>query len=93
VPSDSEGVSRKRKSHLAVSWKFKNEHPIPIVTPYIESVNVPTRARQRFAEVGHTQYARLTDEVNQEIEERVEKYLQLVEASEPVGRKERKTVE
>lgn len=65
-----------------VRWKFKEEYPIPIVTPTIESVDYVTEnARRRFTEVGYALHARLTSEVNQEIDGRVDKFLKLAEVA------------
>ena len=70
------------QSPMRAQLKIETRNPIPIETPWGEDVKVREEDVQRFKEAIYHQYARPVGEVDKEIEGRVPKYLQLVEASE-----------
>lgn len=57
-------------------WKFKSKKPIPIVTPFIEPVILTETIRRKFKEKVYSRCARPTHEINLEIEQRVQRFLQ-----------------
>ena len=75
-------IKNQPKRHA--QWKLFHNEPLQIKTHTIEAVHVPDSAQHRFSEKSHALHAKLRDDVEREIEERVPRYLKLVAASEGV---------
>lgn len=72
----------ERQDERKAQWRFLNKKPLPIITPYIEKAIVIEPIRQYFKKEIYTQSCRPTEIVNQEIEERVKKFLEANKAEE-----------
>jgi len=71
------------QSPMHAQLKIGTRNPIPIVTPWVEDVKVREKDVRRFKEEIYGQYARPVEEVDEEIEGRV---LRFVESDEFSGR-------